>query len=76
MYKRQALTGQPIAGFRARRSPARNGHALNVGFIATRLDGVDGVSLEALKWVTVCRRLGHETVYCAGPLEPLSLIPI
>ncbi|GAB4458434.1 MAG: glycosyltransferase family 4 protein [Anaerolineae bacterium] len=65
-----ALAEQPIAGFQARRSPARNGHALNVGFIATRLDGVDGVSLEALKWVTVCRRLGHETFYCAGQLEP------
>ncbi len=52
---------------------------MNIGFISTRLAGNDGVSLEAAKWVTVLRRMGHEIFYCAGELEangpPGALIP-
>ena len=41
---------------------------MRIGFIATRLSGTDGVSLEVAKWVCVLQRLGHETSYCAGEL--------
>jgi len=41
---------------------------MRIGFIATRLSGTDGVSLEVAKWVRVLLRLGHETFYCAGEL--------
>ena len=41
---------------------------MRIGFIATRLSGTDGVSLEVAKWVRVLQRLGHETFYCAGEL--------
>lgn len=43
---------------------------MNIGFISTRLAGVDGVSLETHKVATVCRRLGHDVFYCAGQLNP------
>jgi glycosyltransferase involved in cell wall biosynthesis len=50
-----------------------------IGFLATRLAGVDGVSLETHKWAAICERLGHEVFYCAGELEenapPGRLIP-
>lgn len=41
---------------------------MRIGFIATRLSGTDGVSLEVTKWVRVLKRLGHEIFYCAGEL--------
>ncbi len=41
---------------------------MRIGFIATRLSGTDGVSLEVAKWVRVLQRLGHEIFYCAGEL--------
>jgi glycosyltransferase involved in cell wall biosynthesis len=41
---------------------------MRIGFIATRLSGTDGVSLEVGKWVSVLQRLGHETSFCAGEL--------
>lgn len=41
---------------------------MHIGFIATRLSGTDGVSLEVAKWVKVLQRLGHKTFYCAGEL--------
>ncbi|GAB4576006.1 MAG: glycosyltransferase family 4 protein [Anaerolineae bacterium] len=42
---------------------------MNIGFISTRLAGVDGVSLETEKMDSVLRRMGHETFYCAGELD-------
>ncbi len=45
---------------------------MRIAFVATRLAGVDGVSLEVAKIATVLRRLGHEVFYCAGELEPGS----
>jgi glycosyltransferase involved in cell wall biosynthesis len=39
-----------------------------IGFISTRLNGTDGVSLEVEKWSKVLRRMGHEMFYCAGEL--------
>ena len=41
---------------------------MRIGFIATRLSGTDGVSLEVAKWARVLGRLGYETFYCAGEL--------
>jgi len=41
---------------------------MRIGFIATRLSGTDGVSLEVAKWVRVLQQLGHDTFYCAGEL--------
>lgn len=41
---------------------------MRIGFLATRLSGTDGVSLEVAKWVQILNRLGHETFYCAGEL--------
>ncbi len=41
---------------------------MHIGFISTRLNGTDGVSLEVEKWASVLRRMGHELFYCAGEL--------
>ncbi|MDX1524237.1 MAG: glycosyltransferase family 4 protein [Anaerolineae bacterium] len=41
---------------------------MHIGFISTRLNGTDGVSLEVEKWATVLRQMGHELFYCAGEL--------
>jgi len=43
--------------------------ARRIGFVSTRLAGIDGVSLETRKWAEVARRLGHEICYCAGELD-------
>lgn len=41
---------------------------MRIGFIATRLHGTDGVTLEVEKWAKVLTNLGHEIYYCAGEL--------
>ncbi len=41
---------------------------MRIGFISTRLNGTDGVSLEVEKWAVVLRRMGHDVFYCAGEL--------
>ena len=52
---------------------------MNIGFVSTRLAGVDGVSLETAKLVTILRRMGHDCFYCAGELDtdapPGALVP-
>lgn len=40
-----------------------------LGFVATRLAGTDGVSLEAGKWRTVLERLGYSTFAFAGKVD-------
>jgi hypothetical protein len=42
---------------------------VHIGFVCTRLAGLDGVSLEAAKWAMVLERMGHRVFYCAGELE-------
>lgn len=42
---------------------------MRIGFIATRLSGTDGVSLEVEKWARVLARMGHELYFCAGELS-------
>jgi len=39
---------------------------MRIGFIAARLCGTDGVSLEVEKWAKVLQRMGHEVFFCAG----------
>jgi len=41
---------------------------MRLGFISTRLNGTDGVSLEVEKWATVLKQLGHDVYFCAGEL--------
>ncbi|MBI5958017.1 MAG: glycosyltransferase family 4 protein [Chloroflexi bacterium] len=41
---------------------------MNIGFVATRIAGVDGVSLEINKMAEVLRRMGHQTFFCAGEI--------
>ena len=41
---------------------------MRIGFIAARLSGTDGVSLEVGKWAKVLRKMGHEVFFCAGEL--------
>ncbi len=36
---------------------------MRIGFISTRLNGTDGVSLEVEKWSKVLSRMGHELFY-------------
>ena len=38
----------------------------NIGFISTRFQGTDGVSLETEKWATVLKRMGYQSFYFAG----------
>ena len=45
---------------------------MNIGFVSTRLAGVDGVSLEVAKLVTILREMGHASFYCAGELDPVT----
>ena len=43
--------------------------SLNIGFVGTRFEDTDGVSLESFKWVTVLRELGHRCFFFAGACE-------
>jgi len=38
----------------------------NIGFVSTRFQGTDGVSLETEKWADVLKRIGYECFYFAG----------
>ncbi len=50
------------------------------GFIATRIHGTDGVTLEAKKWAHILREQGHESFWMAGltdtPPEITHDVPI
>lgn len=41
---------------------------MRIGFVSTRINGTDGVSLEVEKWAKVLKKLGHELFFCAGEL--------
>jgi glycosyltransferase involved in cell wall biosynthesis len=43
--------------------------SLRIGFISTRLEGTDGVSLETEKWAAVLQRSGHQCFYFAGECD-------
>lgn len=40
-----------------------------IGFISTRLQGTDGVTLEARKWAQILESLGHSCFWMAGQLD-------
>jgi glycosyltransferase involved in cell wall biosynthesis len=50
-----------------------------IGFVSTRLGGLDGVSMETVKWSNVLESLGHECFYFAGwsdwPEERSYIVP-
>ncbi|MDD2706663.1 MAG: glycosyltransferase family 4 protein [Verrucomicrobiae bacterium] len=50
-----------------------------IGFVATRLEGTDGVSLEAEKWAAILEQLGHNCFYFAGasdrPKDRTRVVP-
>lgn len=52
---------------------------LRIGFISTRLQGTDGVSLETEKWASVLEQAGHTCYYFAGecdrPPEVSRVVP-
>ncbi|MCL4528359.1 MAG: glycosyltransferase family 4 protein [Chloroflexi bacterium] len=56
--------------------PASN---LRIGFVSTRFDSTDGVSLETLKWCHILSRLGHTCFFFAGlcdcPAGQYRLVP-
>jgi glycosyltransferase involved in cell wall biosynthesis len=43
-----------------------NNEIRNIGFVSTRFQGTDGVSLETEKWVHVLEHMGFECFYFAG----------
>jgi len=45
------------------------GMGKNIGFVSTRLAGIDGVSLEASKWAEVLEGSGHRCYWFAGELD-------
>lgn len=47
----------------------RHDRSLNVGFLSTRFQGLDGVSLEAEKWAASLREFGHKVFWFAGKLD-------
>ncbi len=42
---------------------------LNIGFVSTRFQGLDGVSLETAKWVSLLERFHHRCYWFAGELD-------
>jgi mannosylglucosylglycerate synthase len=50
------------------RSPAAPA-GRKIGFVSTRFEGTDGVSLETRKWATVLERVGHSCFYLSGSLD-------
>jgi len=50
-----------------------------IGFVSTRFNGTDGVSLETQKWAQVLQRMGHSVYYFAGecdqPKETSFVVP-
>jgi len=54
-------------------------HSHRIGFVGTRFNGTDGVSLETRKWAQVLERLDQKTYYFAGisdqPQEVSFVVP-
>lgn len=41
----------------------------NIGFISTRISGIDGVSHEIEKWASILEKNGYSCYYCAGEID-------
>ena len=49
---------------------------MHVVILATRISGIDGVSLEAERWREILQRMGHKIIFVAGQLDkPGMMIP-
>ena len=53
-------------------SPRIAGTPRRIGFISTRFQGTDGVTLEARKWADILSKMGHTCHWMAGLLAPLA----
>jgi len=51
-----------------------NGTPKRIGFISTRFQGTDGVTLEARKWAFILQSMGHQCFWMAGLLDSLPEI--
>ena len=49
---------------------------MKIGFIIGRIGGVDGVALEAEKWITVLKKMGHEVFILSGQFQEWTIDPI
>src|SRR5690242_14544040 len=51
-----------------------------IGFVSTRFQGTDGVTLEAKKWAHILQGMGHQSFWAAGlldtPLEVSHEVPL
>ncbi|MFO1513611.1 MAG: glycosyltransferase family 4 protein [Verrucomicrobiota bacterium] len=45
-----------------------------IGFVSTRFQGTDGVTLEARKWADILEKMGHECFWMAGRLDAPSVV--
>jgi glycosyltransferase involved in cell wall biosynthesis len=54
------------AGSKIRNNNGEHREIQNIGFISTRFQGTDGVSLETEKWATVLKRMGYHPFFFAG----------
>ncbi|MDR2901422.1 MAG: glycosyltransferase family 4 protein [Treponema sp.] len=45
---------------------SRQNKIFNIGFVSTRLQGTDGVSLETQKWCTVLEKIGYNCFFFSG----------
>jgi glycosyltransferase involved in cell wall biosynthesis len=41
----------------------------NIGFVSSRISGIDGVSHEIEKWASILERNGYSCFYCAGEID-------
>lgn len=48
---------------------------MRIGFIIGRIGGVDGVALEAEKWIEVLKRMGHEIFIVSGQFQERKMDP-
>jgi hypothetical protein len=59
-------SGGNLYGEDGRSNHSRRHEIKNIGFVSTRLQGTDGVSLETEKWANVLKRMGYQCFYFAG----------
>src|SRR5690554_3652849 len=61
------LRSRRIRCYGSKQSPSKGG-TMRIGFVATRIAGLDDVSLEIPKLAHILREMGHESFYLAGEL--------
>ncbi len=62
----RSINGDFMPRNRQKKSTYNQMKIKNIGFISTRFQGTDGVSLETEKWATVLKQMGYECFYFAG----------